>query len=145
MQQQNYEEYWKLTLEYTDFNDKKFLTTLQMIVDRIDELNKNGSYTYNKKDYHKLRDEILKKIPKTSKDIKNQEASTRKAMNQCVKLGFVNPEFQSYHPNTKDYLSSKSSRLKPYTLSSRTSRHKCQNLPKSMSLPTLEKTKKYVW
>lgn len=110
MQQQNYEEYWKLTLEYTDFNDKKFLTTLQMIVDRIDELNKNGSYTYNKKDYHKLRDEILKKIPKTSKDIKNQEASTRKAMNQCVKLGFVNPEFQSYHPNTKDYLSSKSSR-----------------------------------
>lgn len=44
---QNYEEYWKLTLEYTNFNDSKFLNTLQLIVNKIDELNSDGNYIYN--------------------------------------------------------------------------------------------------
>lgn len=110
MQQQNYEEYWKLTLEYTDFNDSKFLTTLKLLVNKVDELNVCGNYVYNSKDYQELQRTILNTVPKSSVDMNNQLGSTRKAINQCVKLGFVNPEFKSYHPNTKDYLNAQSSR-----------------------------------
>ncbi len=101
---QNYEKYWKITLAYTDFNDDKFLTTLEMIVDKIDDLNKDGNYKYNPEDNKKLQLEILNKIPKPAKSIKSGLASTRKAINECIKLGFVNPKYQSYHPKTKEYL-----------------------------------------
>ncbi len=109
MSQQNYEEYWKLTLEYTDFNDSSFITTLKTVVDKIDNLNQSGIYVYNSKDYKDLQDEILNKIPKTS-SVENQLASTRKAINQCVKLGFVNSKLQSYHNLTKEYLEAKTDR-----------------------------------
>jgi predicted restriction endonuclease len=109
MAQQTYEKYWKLTLEYTDFNDEKFLTTLQIIVDTIDKLNISGIYVYQSEDYQNLQNEILLQVPKTS-TIKNQLASTRKAINQCVKLGFVNSKLQSYHNLTKDYLQAKTDR-----------------------------------
>lgn len=110
MPQQNYEEYWKLTLEYTDFNDDKFLTTLQLLVNKVDELNSDGDYVYNSQDYKDLQRAVLNAVPKSSSNINNQLGSTRKAINQCIKLGFVNPEFKSYHPNTKDYLTARSSR-----------------------------------
>jgi len=106
---QNYEEYWKLTLEYTDFNDEKFLETLQIIVDRIDTLNHNQNYIYQSTDYQQLQNDILALVPKTS-SIENQLASTRKAINQCVKLGFVNPKLKSYHKLTKEYLQAKTNR-----------------------------------
>lgn len=109
MPQQNYEEYWKLTLEYTDFNDQPFLTTLKMIVDKIDFLNQSGTYIYNSKDYQELQNEILKKIPKTA-SLNDQLASTRKAINQCIKLGFINSKLQSYHHLTKEYLAATTNR-----------------------------------
>lgn len=109
MPQQNYEEYWKLTLEYTDFNDSSFLTTLETVVEKIDSLTQAGLYTYKSSDYQDLQNEILAKVPKTS-SVENQLASTRKAINQCVKLGFVNPKLQSYHGLTKDYLKAKTNR-----------------------------------
>ena len=37
MQQQNYEEYWKLTNAFTDYNGKKFLDTLSVCVKFIDD------------------------------------------------------------------------------------------------------------
>jgi predicted restriction endonuclease len=114
---QNYEEYWKLTLEYTDFNDDKFLKTLQMIVNRIDELNSVKKYDFQSVDYQRLQEDILKEIPKTSTK-ENQLASTRKAINQCVKLGFVNSELQSYHHLAMDYLQARTDR-KRKTLFSR--------------------------
>ena len=114
---QNYEEYWKLTLEYTDFNDEKFLKTLQIIVDRIDSLNQTQRYIYQTLDYKQLQNDILAQVPKTS-SIENQLASTRKAINQCVKLGFINSKLQSYHHLTKEYLLSKTDR-KRKTLFSR--------------------------
>lgn len=109
MPQQNYEDYWKLTLEYTDFNDSSFLITLRTIVEKVDTLNQQGSYVYNSKDYQDLQNDILSKVPKSS-TIENQLASTRKAINQCVKLGFVNSKLQSYHNLTKDYLLAKTDR-----------------------------------
>jgi putative restriction endonuclease len=114
MPQQNYEEYWKLTLEYTDFNDDKFRTTLAMVVEKIDELNLNGHYTYKSSDNKALQKAIIQKLPKGAKD---PLISTRKAINQCVKLGFVNPKYQSYHPNTKDYLNAKSNKRRQILLS----------------------------
>lgn len=109
MQQQNYEDYWRITLEYTDFNEQSFLKTLQMVVDKIDFLNREGQYVYNSSDYQDLQEEILVEIPKTASK-EDQLASTRKAINQCVKLGFVNPELQSYHSLTKLYLLSKTNK-----------------------------------
>ena len=109
MPQQNYEEYWKLTLEYTDFNDSSFLTTLETVVEKIDNLTQAGSYSYKSSDYQDLQKEILDKVPKTS-SVENQLASTRKAINQCVKLGFVYPKLQSYHKLTKVYLEAKTNR-----------------------------------
>ncbi|TAE72517.1 MAG: HNH endonuclease [Bacteroidetes bacterium] len=109
MQQQNYEEYWKLTLEYTDFNNSSFIITLKTIVEKIDILNQSGNYVYNPKDYQDLQNEILNKIQKTS-STENQLASTRKAINQCVKLGFINTHLQSYHYLTKQYIDAKTDR-----------------------------------
>ncbi|TAF75238.1 MAG: HNH endonuclease [Bacteroidetes bacterium] len=110
MSEQNYEEYWKLTLEYTDFNDENFFLTLKMVVDKIDELNQNGIYVYNPGDNKELQLAILSKLPKSSDNLNNQLGSTRKAINQCIKLGFVNPGYQSYHPNTREYLEAKTIR-----------------------------------
>ncbi len=109
MTTQTYEEYWKLTLEYTDFNDTKFLKTLEIIVNKIDQLNQHGGYQYQSDDYRELQDEVLARVPKTSSR-ENQLTSTRKAINQCVKLGFINPELRSYHPNTREYLDANSDR-----------------------------------
>ena len=109
MPQQNYEEYWKLTLEYSNFNEQPFLITLKMVIEKIDELNKAGNYTYQSKDYQDLQKEILAKIPKTA-SLEDQLASTRKAINQCVKLGFVNSKLKSYHHLTKEYLEAKTDR-----------------------------------
>ncbi len=118
MIEQKYEEYWSLTLEYTDFDDDRFLTTLEMTIEKIDELHSRGVHEYNKNDYANLQNEILEKLPKSSSDIENQLASTRKAINQCVKLGFVNSFLESYHPLAKEYLSAKTDR-KRRTLFSR--------------------------
>ncbi len=109
MPTQTYEEYWKLTLEYTDFNDTKFLKTLEIIVNKIDQLNQHGNYEYASNDYQELQEKVLAAVPKTSSR-ENQLASTRKAINQCVKLGFINPELKSYHPNTREYLNANSDR-----------------------------------
>jgi len=106
MTTQIYEKYWRLTLEYTDFNDSKFLTTLRLIVEKIDKLNLSNAYLYNANDYQQLQEDILVLVPKTSTK-KNQLASTRKAINQCVKLGFVENYLAGYHPLTKQYLEAK--------------------------------------
>ncbi len=116
MPQQNYEKYWKLTVGYTDYYDVKFLKTLEMVVGKIDDLNSSGSYEYKKEDYKNLQREISAALPKTSSE-NNQLASTRKEINQCVKLGFVNSRLQSYHPNAKDYLNAKTTRKRKTLLS----------------------------
>lgn len=40
---QNYEDYWKLTNAFTDYNGEKFLLTLKICVDYIDK-NKKKIY-----------------------------------------------------------------------------------------------------
>ena len=117
MPEQNYENYWKLTLEYTNFNDVKFLRTLQIVVDKIDNLNSSNDYVYDREDYKSLQHEVLASVPKTATNINDQLASTRKAINQCVKLGFIEPQLRAYHRDTRMYLEARTNRKRNTLLS----------------------------
>lgn len=91
---QNYEAYWKLTLEYTDINSDKFITTLELIVNFIDE----HPDTYTSDLYTKLQSKVAAIFPKSDM------GSVRKSINQFVKLGFINFKLQSYHLETQKFL-----------------------------------------
>ena len=107
MAHQKYENYWKLTVEYTDIHSSKFRETLKIIIDFIDE-NKGG---YSKELYEKLQQRVFAEFPKA--DL----GSVRKSINQFVKLGFVNFELRSYHNNSKDFLNATSKRVRKHLFS----------------------------
>lgn len=94
---QQYEEYWKLTLEYSDYTGEQFNKVLEIIVKYIDTysdpLDGMSSYWYKK-----LQEEIEGIYPKAD------SGSTRKSINQMFKLGFINNKAKSYHYLTKDFL-----------------------------------------
>lgn len=94
---QMYENYWSLTLEYTDFNGEGFNKTLELIVKYIDKYNGNISSEI----YQDLQEELNKITPK------EDMVSIRKAINQFLKLGFINNYMKSYHRKTKDFLNEK--------------------------------------
>lgn len=105
MPQQNYENYWRVTLAYTNFNGNKFRETLQICVDFIDEFH---PISYDEKTtYKELEGRIQTAIPKLGSD---PDASNRKAINQMVKLGFIEPLLTGYHKNAKEFLSANSNR-----------------------------------
>lgn len=93
---QKYEKYWALTLEYKKFDDNKFNLTLKTIIDFIDE---NPIITST--EYKKLQNILNILTPK-----KNM-ASIRKAINQFLKLGFINNKMESYHIKTRQFLTEK--------------------------------------
>lgn len=93
---QKYEKYWALTLEYEKFDDNKFNLTLKTIIDFIDE---NPIITST--EYKKLQNILNILTPK-----KNM-ASIRKAINQFLKLGFINNKMESYHIKTRQFLTEK--------------------------------------
>lgn len=94
---QRYEDYWKLTLEYTDYNGQPFNTVLATIVEYIDKYSDpiNGLSSAN---YNNLQADIEKHYTKAD------SASTRKSINQMFKLGFINNKATSYHYLTKQFL-----------------------------------------
>lgn len=94
---QQYDAYWKLTVEYTDIFDRRFNNTLKIIVTFIDE-NKLTNSKYDPKLYKKLQDKISNVFPKSDK------ASVRKSINQFVKIGFIFPYLKGYHKLTKKFL-----------------------------------------
>ena len=94
---QIYEEYWKITLEYSDYCGGSFNECLKTIVDFIDN---NDTRIYSKELYAQLQQQVFKLNPK--EDL----ASVRKAINQFLKLGFINNFLQDYHTKTKDFLNS---------------------------------------
>lgn len=111
-QNQQYDEYWKLTVEYTDIFGAKFNNTLKTIVkyidDNIDKINDLDIQKYNNKDkteklkfqelYGNLQNIIFKIYHKAD------FGSIRKSINQFVKLGFINPYLKKYHKLTKKFL-----------------------------------------
>ena len=96
---QQYDSYWKLTVEYTDIYDRRFNNTLKAIVKFIDDkdLIHKG---YRKEYYKELQKQIYDMFPKRN------FASVRKSINQFVKLGFIKPFFKGYHSLTKKFLNS---------------------------------------
>lgn len=107
MKQQNYEDYWSLTLAFTDFNGTKFRNVLQSCVDFIDKF-KNEAYSEEK--YSRLQKEI-------QAFAKIDLISIRKAINQLVKLGFIESLLLGYHKDCLLYLNSKSNRKRNSVLS----------------------------
>ena len=107
MNEQNYEDYWSLTNAFTDYNGDKFLSTLKICVDFIDEF-KNEIYSPEK--YTRLQLRIQEVI-----DI--ELISVRKAINQLVKMGFINSFLISYQKETIEYLDAKTNRKRETLLS----------------------------
>lgn len=114
---QNYEEYWKVTLALTAFFDEQFRRTLKIIIDHIDEYK-----LAEKKDSELIKDLHLKKKSFNPEIVKNKElenkifqiypndsldkSSTRKQINTFIKLGFVKPYLKGYVPAAKEYVKS---------------------------------------
>lgn len=107
MSQQNYEKYWKLTNAFTDYNGNHFLDTLKICVEFIDEF-KTEKYSNIK--YERLQNRIEQKL-------KINLISVRKAVNQLVKMGFVNSFLESYNTDTIEYLKAKTNRKRQSLLS----------------------------
>ena len=92
---QNYEreKYWSFTAAKTDINAVS--DNLKIIIEAIDK----------KKGYSEIQDEVIN----FNKFVKQ---SARKMINQCVKLGFIEPgindaESNKYHPNCKKFIEEK--------------------------------------
>jgi len=107
MPQQNYEKYWKFTNAFTDYNGKKFLDTLAVCVQFIDEFNKEP---YSEEKYNRLQLEVERV---NSINL----ISIRKSINQLVKMGFINSFLISYHSLTKEYLEAKTNKKRKTLLS----------------------------
>lgn len=95
------ENYWKLTVEYSNIHSKKFRGTLQIIVNFIDE---NNMQTYSSVLFKKLQYLVNAKFPKADM------GSVRKSINQFIKLGFVHHELKGYSAFTKSFLEAKTKR-----------------------------------
>ena len=91
---QQYENYRKLTVEYTDIQEERFIGTLGLIIQFIDRENDN----YSSRKYKKLQNLIDSYFPK--RDL----ASVRKSINQFVKLGFIDFNLTSYHERSKEFI-----------------------------------------
>lgn len=97
MTAQIYEEYWKITFAYTNFTGQKSIEVLQTIVDFI---NSNNKTNYSENKYKDLQNKI--------KQITNiGYPSVRKAINQFVKLGFINVKLKGYPEETLEFLNAK--------------------------------------
>jgi putative restriction endonuclease len=107
MSEQNYEEYWSLTNAFTDYNGDKFLSTLEICIDFIDEF-KDDIYTPEK--YTSLQVRIQASLG-------IELISVRKAINQLVKMGFINSFLASYQNESRQYLLAKSNRKRSTLLS----------------------------
>lgn len=101
---QIYEDYWTITLSYTDIYGDKFNNSLKMILDFIDFFNITPD-TFSSELYGKLQQKLnsvyhLNKI------------SIRKIINQFVRLGFVNCKLAGYHPDARKFLKAKTNEEK---------------------------------
>ncbi len=107
MKQQNYEDYWSLTNAFTDYNGEGFLETLKISVTFIDEFKEED---YSPEKYSRLQEKIQAKLG-------IELISVRKAINQLVKLGFINSFLISYNSDSNEYLNAKTNRKRQTLLS----------------------------
>ncbi|TPR51136.1 hypothetical protein DY042_04100 [Apilactobacillus kunkeei] len=117
IEHQNYEQYWKFTLAYTNFLGKQtFKRALQIIVDHIDKYDlgnkkinelKNGKNKFNNEVAHNdvLEQKLVYLMGSNGKS-KDDNATARKKINTFIKLGFVNPFYHGYAKEVKTFLKS---------------------------------------
>ncbi len=102
-----YEDYWRLTNAFTDYNGSNFLTALTTCVEFIDEFQGEA---YSEKKYARLQNRI-----------QNQSGlnliSIRKAINQLVKMGFINSFLASYNFDSVEYIQAKTNKKRKSLLS----------------------------
>lgn len=97
---QEYDQYWKLTVEYSNIHGESFRDTLRIIIRFMDE---NKKIIENKeKTISALYKELQERVASVFE--KADRGSVRKSINQFVKLGFVKPHFKSYHKLTQKFL-----------------------------------------
>lgn len=101
-----YEDYCSLTLEYTNFHGEKFLNCLDAVIKNIKYRNHQF---INDEEFTLLQKDILKVNPKSGKD---GLISTRKSINQLVKLGFVNTRLNNYHRLSEVYLTAQTKKYR---------------------------------
>lgn len=107
MQTQIYEDYWEITNAFTNYNGEKFLTTLKICVEFIDEF-KDEEYSEIK--YARLQDRLNNQLPKNL-------ISIRKSINQLAKLGFIASFLKSYNSESLEYLNAKTNKKRQSLLS----------------------------
>lgn len=95
IENQEYDQYWDITVEYTDIYGSRFNNTLRMIIDYIDE---HKVTEYIPENYQELQGIISNVYHKAD------DASTRKSINQFIKLGFVKPYLLSYNPKCRKFI-----------------------------------------
>lgn len=104
---QNYEDYWSLTNAFTDYNGSKFLGTLKICIEFIDEF----------KEIEYSEDKYLSLQEKVQKFLGINLISVRKAINQLVKMGFINSFLLSYPKESTDYINARTNRKRSTLLS----------------------------
>lgn len=101
--EQQYDSYWKLTVEYSDIHGQLFNNILDLIVKFIDN-HQLASVNCTAELNQKLQNIINRINPK------EDMGSVRKSINQFIKLGFINPRYKGYHSLTKKFLACKDTR-----------------------------------
>lgn len=104
---QNYEDYWSLTNAFTDYNGSKFLGTLKICIEFIDQF----------KDLEYSEDKYLTLQEKVQEFLRIGFISVRKAINQLVKMGFINSFLLSYPKESLHYINAKTNRKRSTLLS----------------------------
>jgi len=107
MPQQNYEDYWRLTNAFTNYNGNKFRTTLSICVNFIEEFQTED---YSEEKYSRLQERV-------EQSLKINLISIRKAINQLVKMGFINSFLVSSHSLSQKYLEANTNRKRENLLS----------------------------
>ena len=106
MSEQKYENYWSVTNAFTNYNSEKFLQTLKICTEFIEEFKDE---TYSEEKYERLQSRV---------NFDNiNDISVRKRINQLVKLGFINPRLISSNPDSFSYLDAKTNRKRASLLS----------------------------
>lgn len=107
---EEYEEYWNFTAAWTDIYGIKFNKALRITIHFIDKnikaLEENASFESFKESplYDELQKKIVYAFGWTGSD---PRANARKGINTFVKLGFVNPFLNGYHPLAKKFVNAK--------------------------------------
>ena len=104
---QVYEDYWSITNAFTDYNGSKFLDTLRICIDFIDEFQEEE---YSEIKYTRLQEKIEERL-------NINLISVRKAINQLVKLGFINPFLTSYFEDSILYIKATTNKKRQSLLS----------------------------